>query len=443
MAYEHETVSTLSAKFRDGTTTAVRESAAARQAAREAGPVFITITEDDSAAATSDERLQAGTPRSLLEGIPVAIKDVIDTAGMYTTMGSNLFIDNIPDEDATIVKQLREAGANIIGKTNTHEFSYGIRGDASAYGVVPNPHDESRIAGGSSSGSAAAVARGIVSVAVGTDTAGSIRVPAALCGAVGFKPTFDILSTDGIFPLAKSFDTTGFLGTSVRDISLTLDALGLEGFSPTSDHADDLVLRRLQDNPALPAELPDEDEIQTIPDVIDAPDIFHPSFDGSTADFRTLFNTIRSREAYVLHKPYLASESTRSQYQPLTLERLDGDADSTDEEAEYALTRIQEIGERYLEEFADVDILLTPTVPIDAPPRDEEPGEGSEVLVSLSVAWNVLGWPALTIPYWNPGDPLPKSVQVIGKPGRDADVLRAGQHLEALLAKQNQILSAS
>ena len=107
MAYEHETVSTLSAKLRDGTTTAVRESATARQAAREAGPVFITIAEDDSAAATSDERLQAGKPRSVLEGIPIVIKDVINTAGMYTTMGSNLFTDNIPDEDATIVKQLR------------------------------------------------------------------------------------------------------------------------------------------------------------------------------------------------------------------------------------------------------------------------------------------------------------------------------------------------
>ena len=185
MSYHHETVSTFGTKFRNGTVTATEVSRTARQAAQAAGSVFISVAEHDRAAHRSDELFAAGTPRSALEGIPVAVKDVIDTADMPTTMGSELFADHTPDEDAAIVTQLRQAGANVIGKANTHEFSYGIRGDTSAFGAVVNPHDHTRISGGSSSGSAAAVAQGIVPIAIGTDTAGSVRVPAALCGVVG------------------------------------------------------------------------------------------------------------------------------------------------------------------------------------------------------------------------------------------------------------------
>src|SRR5690625_2973532 len=226
--YEHETVATLGAKLRDQVITAAEAAAKAREAATAADPVFITIAEDDDAATVSDERLQAGKPRSALEGIPIAVKDVIETAGLRTTMGSRLFADHVPDKDAQIVQRLKKAGANIVGKTNTHEFSYGIRGDSTAFGVVPNPHDDTRIAGGSSSGSAAAVARGIVPLSLGSDTAGSIRVPAALCGAVGFKPTFDLLDTTGIFPLAPSFDTAGFLSTTVHVIIVAMAAVGVE-----------------------------------------------------------------------------------------------------------------------------------------------------------------------------------------------------------------------
>ncbi|MDN6500186.1 MAG: amidase, partial [Yaniella sp.] len=240
MHYKHETVETLGQKLRDGTTTAQQQADRARQAAARAEPVFITTVEDDAAANSSDQRFQSHAPRSALEGIPIAVKDVIATAGVRTTMGSRLFSDHVPSEDAQIVKQLKAAGANIVGKSNTHEFSFGIRGDSTAFGVVPNPHDETRIAGGSSSGSAAAVARGIVPLAVGTDTAGSIRVPAALCGAVGFKPTYDLLDTTGIFPLAPSFDTAGFLGTTVQDIIVAMAAVGVESISDLSETGVDL-----------------------------------------------------------------------------------------------------------------------------------------------------------------------------------------------------------
>ena len=441
MTYRHETVSTLGAKLRNSTTTAVELSRAARQDAQAAGPVFITVADHDQPAQDSDALLSAGTPRSALEGIPIAIKDVIDTADMRTTMGSHLFADHVPDDDAAIVAQLRQAGANIIGKANTHEFSYGIRGDTSAFGVVPNPHDDTRIAGGSSSGSAAAVAKGIVPISVGTDTAGSIRVPAALCGVVGFKPTFDLLDTDGVFPLAQSFDTVGFLGTTVHDILVILDALGLAGFDPEADDSETFEFRTLQGNPGLSAETEIASPEVTLPDILDFPGIDHPRFDGEYADFRGLFNIVRGREAYLTHTPYL--EASEDQYQELTLTRLKNGADISDDDVAEAHASIDRVNQRYLETFEDHQMLLTPTVPIDAPPRDEEPGEGSEVLVSQSVVWNMLGWPAVTVPYWLPGDPLPKSVQVIGKPGRDAAVLRAGQQIEQLLAEHAETLRPS
>lgn len=438
MTDHRETISTLGTKLRDGTSTATDVSQAARQAAEAAGPVFITVADNDQAAQDSDERFSAGTPRSALEGIPVAIKDVIDTADMRTTMGSDLFADHRPDNDAAIVAQLRQAGANIIGKANTHEFSYGIRGDTSAFGVVPNPYDETRVSGGSSSGSAAAVAHGIVPVAVGTDTAGSIRVPAALCGVVGFKPTFDLLDTDGVFPLSQSFDTVGFLGTTVRDILATLDALGLEGFEPDAEDTEHFQFRRLQGNPGLSAEAEIESPEVSLPDVLDAPEIEHPTFDGDHADFRGLFNVVRSREAYLIHEPYL--EASEGLYQELTLTRIKKGRDISDGEVDDAHASIAKVNQRYLDAFEDDQMLLTPTVPIDAPPQDESPGEGSEVLVSQSVMWNMLGWPAVSVPYWIPGDPLPKGVQIIGKPGRDAAVLRAGQQIEQLLAKHFETL---
>lgn len=441
MTYRHETVSTLGAKLRNGTTTAQELSRTARRQAQAAGPVLITVADHDQPAQDSDALLSAGTPRSALEGIPVAIKDVIDTADLRTTMGSYVFADHVPDDDAAIVAQLRQVGANIIGKANTHEFSYGIRGDTSAFGAVPNPYDETRIAGGSSSGSAAAVAKGIVPISVGTDTAGSIRVPAALCGVVGFKPTFDLLDTDGVFPLAHSFDTVGFLGTTVHDILVIMDALGLEGFDPESDDAETFEFRALQGNPGLSADAEIASPEVTLPDALDFPAIDHPRFDGEYADFRDLFNTVRSREAYLIHQPYL--ETSADQYQELTLSRLKEGADISDDDVDDAHASIERVNQRYLETFEDHQLLLTPTVPIDAPPQDDEPGAGSEVLVSQSVVWNMLGWPAVTIPYWLPGDPLPKSVQVIGKPGRDAAVLRAGQQIEQLLAEHTETLRPS
>ena len=430
---DYDSVSTLRAALDNRTTSATDLAHRARQSAKEAKSTFITVAEHDGVAtAHSDARITAGSPRSALEGIPIAVKDVINTDGLRTTMGSHLFSENVPTQDAPLIAQLKNAGATVIGKTNTHEFSYGIRGDAGAFGVVTNPHDVTRVAGGSSSGSAAAVAKGIVPLAVGTDTAGSVRVPAALCGVVGFKPTYGLLDTSGIFPLSPSFDTAGFLATSVSDIALTMHAIGFDTISHDDDDIGTLRFSTLADNPILGGGGFADATGQGLAELLETPDVLHPTLDGRPIDFMEIYNVVRAREAFLIHEDSVASEPAL--YQPSTLAKLQAGAEIPDREVARKLAAIPAIVEQYLHAFRDTDILLSSTVPIDAPLLHEKSGSSSDALMSQVIIWNILGWPALSIPYWSPGHSLPLSVQVIGKPGRDADVLRAGMHVQHLLS---------
>jgi len=188
---------------------------------------FITVTAETARAEARQAaiELKAGSRRSALHGEVVAIKDLIATQGTRTTAGSKILADWVPAEDAAVVWALREAGAVLVGKTNTHEFAFGTTNDNPHYGATHNPWNRALSTGGSSGGSAAAVAAGIVPVALGTDTAGSIRIPAALCGCVGLKPGFGALPTRGVVPLAKSLDTVGPLGRTVRDVARAFAAL--------------------------------------------------------------------------------------------------------------------------------------------------------------------------------------------------------------------------
>ncbi len=153
-----------------------------------------------------------------IEPIPIGVKDIIFTKGIKTTMGSKLYQNFIPKNDAYIIKKIKKLGYVVIGKTNTHEFASGVTTTSSIFGPTKNPHDIYRISGGSSGGSAAAVAANIVPIAIGTDTAGSIRIPASLCGVYGYKPSYNKINTEGVFPLAKSFDTIGFLSNDFNQI---------------------------------------------------------------------------------------------------------------------------------------------------------------------------------------------------------------------------------
>src|SRR5580704_15287777 len=193
---------------------------------------FITVTGDLALeqARKAEAEIQRGNWRGPLHGIPIGLKDLIDTAGTRTTAASALFKDRIPTQDAEVVRRLRNAGAVFLGKQNLHEFAYGGSSMISYYGEVHNPWNPAHIAGGSSGGSAAAVAAGLGFGAIGSDTAGSIREPAAQCGVVGIKPTFGRVSAHGVIPLSSSLDHIGPIARTVSDVALLLQAIA--GFDP-------------------------------------------------------------------------------------------------------------------------------------------------------------------------------------------------------------------
>src|SRR5215469_14109875 len=188
---------------------------------------FITVTAHTALdeAKLAEAEIGSGRWRGPLHGIPIGLKDLIDTAGVRTTAASAIFLDRVPSEDAEVVKKLKAAGAVFIGKQNLHEFGYGGSSLVSHYGAVRNPVNPELIAGGSSGGSAAAVAAGMCYAAIGTDTAGSIREPASLCGVVGLKPTYGLVSTQGVIPLSSSLDHAGPIARTVEDAAILLQAI--------------------------------------------------------------------------------------------------------------------------------------------------------------------------------------------------------------------------
>ena len=213
-------------------TQRIEDTLAALDSAQPAFNAFITITAETARfeARQAELELGSGRPSGPLHGEPVAIKDLVATQGTRTTAGSRILKDWVPTEDAVVVRALREAGAVMVGKTNTHEFAFGTTNDNPHYGATRNPWNQALTTGGSSGGSAAAVAAGLVSVAIGTDTAGSIRIPAALCGCVGLKPTFGVVPVRGVVPLAKSLDTVGPLARTVDDARRAFEVLAGAGF---------------------------------------------------------------------------------------------------------------------------------------------------------------------------------------------------------------------
>ena len=193
---------------------------------------FITVLEKDaiSEAKIAEKEISNGNYRGPLHGIPYGVKDIINTAGVRTTNGSEKYDNFFPDSDAFCIKKMRDAGAVLIGKTNTHQYAAASTTINNFYGSTKNPHDKNKIAGGSSGGSASAVAASLVPIALGSDTGGSIRTPASLCGIVGFKPTYGAISLDGVFPNSPSIDHLGPMGESVISTAITYSVL--EGYNP-------------------------------------------------------------------------------------------------------------------------------------------------------------------------------------------------------------------
>ena len=352
-------------------------------------------------------------------GTSVAVKDLLDTAGLVTTYGSAIFVDHVPDVSAEAVRLLEADGFAVAGKTNLHEFAYGISSQNAHYGTVPNPVAPGRLAGGSSGGSAAAIAAGDVELALGTDSAGSIRIPAAWCGITGFKPTHGLASVEGCFPLAPSFDTVGPMASSVAGCERLMRTLA-PGFEPARlesleelevgvawlDKADPLVRERVAEAAVL---FPRRRELDL------------PLAPVNRADFM--------REVADVHRALFPDNEEL--YGDNVRGKIERCLAVTDSDAVAAARERAEYRERLAEAVGELDLLVTPTIPYVAPPADVDELEIRAGGTSLTYPCSALGWPALALPCGVAENGLPASVQLAAPAGSDARILAAGRLLES------------
>ena len=387
--------------------------------------VFITVAEDD--ALRQAKALDAAGSRDAapLWGVPVAIKDLIDVRGLRTTAASRVLRDEpVATADAECVARLRAAGAIVIGKTNLHEFAYGGSGAISAYGAARNPLDRERICGGSSSGSAAAVAAGMCFGALGTDTAGSVRLPAACCGVVGFKPTWGSIPVSGVIPLAWSYDHVGPLARTVEDAGVLFAVLA--GEKPKWTAVKGLrcgVARKF-----FCEELAPEVEAG-----------FEAALEAASRlgwklqDVEFEMNSDRrasNAESWAYHKKWV--EEHGDLYDPGTLPRIVNGKKVGVEDYIEARRELELLRERHRQGVHGVDIVLTPTSPVLPPTLDAIVGpdaRGLELkMLRNTRPFNVLGWPTATIPCGRM-----VGVQVAAAWGGDWLVLSAARQLEKSL----------
>ena len=293
---------------------------------------FITITADSALAQArrAEAETRNGDWRGPLHGVPIALKDLIDTAGVRTTAASALFKDRVPRDDAEIVRRLKSAGAVLVGKQNLHEFAYGGSSLVSYYAEVHNPWNADYIAGGSSGGSATAVAAELCYAAIGTDTAGSIREPAALCGVVGLKPTYGRVSARGVIPLSRSLDHVGPIARTVSDAAVILQTIA--GFDPQDVTSSDTPAANYiavlgQECKALCVGIPRcfffEDLDPEIASAVDQAISVLSILTARTRDVRLSVptdRTLQTAESYAYHRQWI--ESTPELYQPETLRRI-------------------------------------------------------------------------------------------------------------------------
>jgi len=387
---------------------------------------FITVMHDSALAQAreAEAEITGGDWRGPLHGIPIGLKDLIDTAGVKTTCGSALFADRVPSEDAHIVKRLKSAGAVLIGKQNMQEFAYGGTSTSSYFGAVHNPWDLERIAGGSSGGSAAAVATGMCFGAIGTDTGGSVREPAAFCGIVGLKPTYGRVSVRGVFPLSYSLDHVGPLCRNVTDTALLLQAIaGYDKFDATCvDWPVDSYTDALNEEtrPCIGiVRRPYFDDLD--PDVAGAIDealkqIGNMATDVFDIELPPTPAALQAPEVYALHaKPFAASPELYGRWIQARLKQAAKIDTVAYVEARQQLDQLR----RWIQDaFAEVDFLVTPTTPVPPITIDEalnmSPDPAGELWLRNTRPFNAYGLPTISIPCGFTRAGLPIGLQIAG-----------------------------
>jgi aspartyl-tRNA(Asn)/glutamyl-tRNA(Gln) amidotransferase subunit A len=397
---------------------------------------FITVTADLALeqARQAESEISAGKYRGPLHGIPIGLKDLFDTAGVRTTAASDQYGDRVPTEDAEVVRQLKQAGTVIVGKLNLHEFAFGISGVVSAFGPTKNPWNLERITGGSSSGSAAAVAAGLCVAALGTDTAGSIRCPSALCGVVGHRPSAGLISLDGVVPLSTSFDTVGPLAATVRDAATLIDALAQKS---------GLAALLGEDVSRLRVGIPREALFDDLdPDVASCLEAALQIVGRLTSQVREVdlavdgFRTIFDAEIYEYHEAMVANSPQL--YDPRTLYRIQRCAGITASQYIRERRRLAEFRTAAERIFEQVDVVISPTVPVPAPKitelealavEDVRPYEVKNLLRNTS-PFSVMFWPTTSVPCGFTRDGLPVGMQISSRPGADSTTLRLAHAYE-------------
>jgi len=443
------TISELAPRLRRREISPVEITRACLQRIEELNPAlnaFITVMMDSalSDAQKAEAEILRGEWRGPLHGIPIALKDLIDTAGVRTTAASAVHKDRIPSEDADVVRRLRIAGAVIVGKNNLHELAYGGSSLVSYFGEVRNPRDLGKIAGGSSGGSAAAVVAGLAYAAIGTDTAGSIREPAALCGCVGLKPTYGRVSSRGVIPLSASLDHVGPLAASVADAAIVLQAIaGYDAADITSVDVPvaDYVGALREDAKRLRVGVVrdyffDDLDAEVAAAVDEALRIIEPLV-PEMKDMQLEVPTdrkLQSAESFAYHAENVAKSPEL--YQAETLRRIRTGEKVT--AAEYIQRRreLDEARRGIQATFAEVDVLLTPTTPIPAPaiadlkanPDALRPAELK--LLRNTRPFNVWGLPAISIPCGFTKDGLPIGLQIAAPHWREDLVLQLAHAYE-------------
>jgi aspartyl-tRNA(Asn)/glutamyl-tRNA(Gln) amidotransferase subunit A len=394
---------------------------------------FITITGEAALASARamEAEQRAGKWRGPLHGVPIALKDNIDTAGVRTTAASQLFKDRIPTEDAEVVRRLKAAGAVILGKLNLHEFAYGGTSDVSHFGPVHNPWALDHVTGGSSGGSAAAVAADLCFGALGTDTAGSVRIPSSYCGVVGFKPTYGRVSIRGIIPLSWNLDHCGPIARTVEDCALMLQAIaGYDALDPTTvdvpvpDYARafGVDVRRLRLGvPRKPFfDNLDPEVAQAVEAAVGVLKTLTASLSEPVLPPPPPIFPVMIAEAYAYHAKWIAQSP--QMYQPLTRERILGAASQPAQSYVDTLRAIQVARRAIAGMFSEVDLLVTPTMPLPAQTLAKS-STFDEVGLQNTSPFDALGLPTISLPCGFTRAGLPIGLQISGAPWAEAKVL--------------------
>ena len=409
-----------------------------------------TLAQAEAVAVSADADLARGVDRGPFHGIPVALKDLYDARGEVTTAGSKIFAANVAREDSAVTARLRAGGAVLLGKTNLHEWAFGVTNQNPHFGDAKNPWDPTRIPGGSSGGTAIAVATGMCFLSPGSDTGGSIRIPAALCGVAGIKPTYGRISLRGVVPLAWSLDHAGPLARSVRDLAIALQSLA--GYDPRDPGSADVpVDDYLSDLEAgiggLRVLIPTEHFFDDVDPDVDravraAADVFVSL--GAAVEERPLPQADLLREtqrrviasdAAAYHRDHMREHP--QDFGPYVLERMQAGESITAPELAQARRTQSQIRAAWTEVLHEVDLVLTPTTPVPAPPRQDERPAGerdaaaARLLTSYTSPFNLTGLPALSIPCGFTRAGLPIGLQLAAGPWREALLLRAARAYEA------------